>query len=164
MGCGKSSIGRRLATRLHMPFVDADKEIEQAAGKTIPEIFAEDGEGVFRDGERRVIARILETSGQVLATGGGAYMNADIRKSVDDTSVSIWLRADLDLLMERVGRRPTRPLLQNDNPRAIMEKLMEERYPVYAQADITIDSKKAVHDVIVNDVIEKLADYLTKKA
>lgn len=161
MGCGKSSIGRRLAVRLQMPFVDADQAIEDAAGKTIPEIFAEDGEDVFRDGERRVIARLLGEPRQVLATGGGAYMNPEIRKSINDTGVSIWLRADLDLLMDRVSRRPNRPLLQTENPRAVMQNLMDERYPVYAQADIVIDSQKAAHEIIVNDVVEKLADYLT---
>lgn len=161
MGCGKSSIGRKLAERMELPFKDADTEIERAAGKTIPEIFEEDGEEAFRDGERRVISRLLSTSDQVLATGGGAYMNAEVRTTISTTSVSIWLRADLDLLMERVSRRPNRPLLQTKDPRAVMQKLMDERYPTYAQADVVIDSKKAVHDVIVDDLVEKLAEYLT---
>jgi len=161
MGCGKSSIGRRLATRLKLPFVDADSEIVEAAGKSIAEIFEEDGEKVFRDGERRVIARLLDTSAQVLATGGGAFMNADIRENIHDKGISIWLRADLDLLMERVGRRSNRPLLQTENPRAVMQSLMEERYPIYEQADIIVDSQQAAHDVIVRDVAKKLADYLT---
>lgn len=163
MGCGKSSIGRRLATRLKIPFVDLDSEIELAAGKTIAEIFAEDGEEVFRDGERRVIARLLESSSQVLATGGGAFMNAEIRENISIKGVSIWLRADLDLLMERVMRRSHRPLLQTDDPRAVMQNLINERYPVYAQAEITVESRQAAHDVIVRDVVRKLADYLTTK-
>ena len=161
MGCGKSSIGRRLATHLKLPFVDADSEIEEAAGKSIAEIFEEDGEKVFRDGERRVIARLLDNSTQVLATGGGAFMNADIRENIDSKGISIWLRADLDLLMERVGRRSHRPLLQTENPRAVMQSLIDERYPVYAQADIIVDSQRVAHDVIVRDVAKKLADYLT---
>lgn len=163
MGCGKSSIGRRLATRLELPFVDADSEIEQAAGKSIADIFAEDGEDVFRDGERRVIARLLDNSSQVLATGGGAFMNADIRENIHTAGISVWLRADLDLLMERVGRRTHRPLLQTDDPRSVMQTLIDQRYPVYQQADITVDSQKAAHDVIVRDVVRKLADYLTTK-
>ncbi len=161
MGCGKSSIGRRLATRLELPFVDADGEIEQAAGKTVAEIFSEDGEEVFRDGERRVIARLLSNSAQVLATGGGAYMNAEIRDNIHNKAISIWLRADLDLLMERVSRRSHRPLLQTDDPRAVMQNLIDQRYPVYQHADITVDSQHAAHDVIVRDVVRKLADYLT---
>jgi len=163
MGCGKSSIGRRLATRLKLPFVDADSEIEQAAGKSIADIFAEDGEDVFRDGERRVIARLLDSPAQVLATGGGAFMNAEIRDNIRDKGISLWLRADLDLLMERVERRSHRPLLQAADPRAIMQNLITERYPVYEQADITVDSQKAAHDVIVRDTVRKLADYLTTK-
>ncbi len=163
MGCGKSSIGRRLATRLKLPFVDADSEIEQAAGKSIPEIFEEDGEEVFRDGERRVIARLLDKHCQVLATGGGAFMNADIRQNIHKRGISIWLRADLDLLMERVLRRGHRPLLQTADPRVVMQKLMKERYPVYEQANIIVDSRQAAHDVIVRDVVKKLADYLTTK-
>jgi len=161
MGCGKSSIGRRLATRLKLPFVDADSEIVEAAGKSIAEIFEEDGEEVFRDGERRVIARLLDTSAQILATGGGAFMNADIRENIHSKGISIWLRADLDLLMERVARRSHRPLLQTENPRAVMQNLINERYPVYEQADIIVDSQQAAHDVIVRDVAKKLADYLT---
>ncbi len=161
MGCGKSSIGRRLATRLELPFVDADGEIEQAAGKTVAEIFSEDGEDVFRDGERRVIARLLSNSAQVLATGGGAFMNAKIRDNIHDRGISIWLRADLDLLMQRVARRTHRPLLQTDDPRAVMQNLIDQRYPVYQHADITVDSQHAAHDVIVRDVVRKLADYLT---
>jgi len=161
MGCGKSSIGRRLATRLDLPFVDADYEIEQAAGKPIADIFTEDGEDAFRDGERRVIARLLDNSTQVMATGGGAFMNEDIRDNIRARGLSIWLRADLDLLMERVGRRNHRPLLQTANPRAVMQNLMDQRYPVYEQADITVDSRQAAHDVIVRDVVRKLGDYLT---
>ncbi len=161
MGCGKSSIGRRLATRLKLPFVDADSEIELAAGKPIQDIFSEDGEQAFRDGERRVIARLLDNSTQVMATGGGAFMNPEIRKNISTTSISIWLRADLDLLMERVERRTHRPLLQTSDPRAVMQKFINERYPIYEQADIIVDSQKAAHDIIVRDVVRKLADYLT---
>jgi shikimate kinase len=157
MGAGKTTVGRRLAEKLGLVFVDADHEIEIAAGLTIPEIFAKHGEAYFRDGERKVIARLLENGAQVLATGGGAYMNADTRNAIRSHGISIWLRADFDLLMRRVRRRSNRPLLQNDDPEAVMRKLIAERYPVYAEADITVDSRDVAHTSIVNTIIKTLA-------
>jgi shikimate kinase len=156
MGVGKTTIGRRLAQRLNLPFTDADAAIEEAAGETISDIFAKHGETYFRDGERRVIVRLLEKGPQVLATGGGAFMDPVTRDKIAAHGISVWLRADLDVLMRRVGRRGTRPLLKNDNPRATMEKLMTERYPIYAQADITVESEEGPHDSVVDDIIRKL--------
>jgi shikimate kinase len=157
MGAGKSSIGRRLAAALDLPFADADAEIEKAAGKTINEIFEENGEAYFRDGERRVIARLLKEGGKILATGGGAFMNEETRRRIAETGISVWLKADLDLLMSRVVRRDNRPLLRAENPRAVMEKLIADRYPVYALADITILSREVPHHLIVDEIIEAVA-------
>jgi shikimate kinase len=157
MGAGKTTVGRRLAEKLGLAFVDADHEIEIAAGQTIPEIFAQHGEAYFRDGERKVIARLLENGAQVLATGGGAYMNADTRTTIRNHGIAIWLRADFELLMRRVRRRSNRPLLQNADPEAVMRKLIEERYPVYAEADLTVDSRDIAHTSIVNTIIRTLA-------
>ncbi|HTZ37105.1 MAG TPA: shikimate kinase [Stellaceae bacterium] len=140
MGAGKTKIGRRLAARLNLPFFDSDEEIEAAAGETIAEIFANRGEAVFRDGERRVIARLLAGPVQVLSTGGGAFMDAATRRVIGERAVSIWLRAELDTLFARVSRRSNRPLLKTANPRAVLAELMERRYPIYAEADITVDS------------------------
>ena len=158
MGAGKTTIGRRLAQRLAMNFADADQEIEQAAGKTIPEIFEDHGEDHFRDGERRVIARLLQSGQQVIATGGGAFMNAETRQNIRDHAVSVWLRADFDLLMKRVRRRSHRPLLRTADPDAVMRKLIEERYPVYGEADVIVDSRDVPHNSIVSDVINALAN------
>jgi len=158
MGAGKSAIGRRLGKRLGMPFTDADKEIEAAAGKTINEIFNDHGEAYFRDGERRVIARLLDNGPSVLATGGGAYMNEATRATISKKGLSIWLKADLDVLMERVSRRDTRPLLKAGDPRAIMQELMDVRYPVYASADITVESRNVPHETIVEEIIEAIAE------
>jgi shikimate kinase/3-dehydroquinate synthase len=157
MGCGKSSIGKRLAFKLGLPFVDADDEIERAAAKTINDIFTDHGEAHFRDGERRVIARLLGNGPQVLATGGGAYMLPETRQRVRDNGISIWLRADLPVLMRRVMKRDTRPLLRDGNPEATMLKLIEARYPVYAEADMTVDSREEPHDVIVAEILNRLA-------
>jgi shikimate kinase len=157
MGAGKTTVGRRLAEKLGLVFVDADHEIELAAGQTIPEIFAQHGEAYFRDGERKVIARLLENGAQVMATGGGAYMNADTRATIRSHGIAIWLRADFDLLMRRVRRRSNRPLLQNADPEAVMRKLIDERYPVYAEADLTVDSRDIAHTSIVNTIIRSLA-------
>lgn len=157
MGAGKSTIGRRLAQKLNLAFVDADAEIEQAAGKTIQEIFADHGESYFREGERRVIARLLEQGSQVLATGGGAYMNLETRRTIAKHSVTVWLKADFPLLMKRVRRRNDRPLLATEDPEAVMRGLMAERYPVYGEADITVESRDVPHGAVVTDVIRALA-------
>jgi shikimate kinase len=161
MGAGKSTVGRRLAERLDMPFVDADLEIERAAGKTIPEIFADHGEPYFRDGERRVISRLLDQGPQVLATCGGAFMNPETRKLIAGRGLSVWLRAELPLLMKRVRRRSNRPLLDTADPEAVMRQLIDERYPVYAEAAITIDSRDLSHNVIVNDLLQALVDHFS---
>jgi shikimate kinase len=159
MGAGKTSVGRRLAERLDLNFVDADHEIESAAGKSIPDIFADHGEAYFRDGEKRVIMRLLENHGQILATGGGAFMNADTRARIKTNAISIWLRADLGLLMKRVLKRGDRPLLQNEDPEIVMRRLIDTRYPVYAEADIVVDSRDAQHGQMVNDVIRSIASW-----
>lgn len=157
MGSGKSSVGRRLGTRLGLPFVDADAEIEMAAGMTIPEIFAQRGESEFRDGERRVISRILTTrSPLVLATGGGAFMNAETREKIARLGISIWLKAEPEVLMRRVRKRANRPLLQTADPDATMRRMLAEREPIYALADLTLTSRDAPHDVVVEDAITAL--------
>jgi shikimate kinase len=158
MGAGKSSIGRRVAQRLGIPFVDADEEIEIAhAGMKVREIFAEHGEPYFRAGEARVIARLLEGGPQVLATGGGAFMNPDTRATIGAKGISIWLNADFDVLMKRIKRRHDRPLLKTEDPGATLRKLMEERYPVYALADLTVQSRDVLHDKIVDEIVRGLA-------
>ena len=162
MGCGKSSIGKRLAARLALPFVDADEEIEKVAAKSISEIFADQGEEFFRDRERKVIARLLESGPQVLATGGGAYMHPDTRDGIRRNGISVWLRAELPVLMRRVQKRDTRPLLKTGNPEATMRKLIDNRYPVYAGADITVESREEPHDVIVIELMERLAAALPR--
>jgi len=164
MGCGKSSVGKRLAFKLGLPFVDADDEIERAAAKSINEIFADHGEALFRDGERKVIARLLRNGPQVLATGGGAYMHAETRQSVRENGISIWLRAELPVLMRRVMKRDTRPLLREGNPEATMQKLIEARYPVYAEADMTVESRDEPHDIIVAEILNRLAAPSTAQA
>jgi shikimate kinase len=157
MGAGKSSIGRRLAEKIELPFVDADHEIELAADKSIAEIFKDHGEAYFREGERRVISRLIENGAQILATGGGAFINQETRNSIAGRGVSLWLKADLPLLMKRVMKRNDRPLLQNEEPAAVMQKLMDQRYPIYATADVTIESKDVQHTQMVNEVIKGLA-------
>ena len=164
MGAGKTAVGRRLANRLDLPFIDADTEIEMAAGASISEIFAEHGEAYFRQGERKVIARLLENGPQVLATGGGAYMNPDTRANIKAHGLSVWLKADIKVLMKRVGRRVNRPLLVAGDPEKVMKKLMEERYPNYAEADVTVESRDVPHDVIVGALIDALADKLGCRA
>src|SRR5258707_3784834 len=148
MGAGKSTIGRRLAARLGMPFLDADSEIEAAAGMSIPDIFEVHGEPHFRDGEARVIARLLESGPAVLATGGGAFMREDTRNRVGAKAVSIWLKADADVIMRRVKRRADRPLLQTADPAATVRRLLDEREPLYQRADITVASRDVPHDKI----------------
>jgi shikimate kinase len=160
MGAGKTTVGRRLAERLGLAFVDADAEIEKAAGQTIAEIFAQHGEVYFRDGERKVIARLLQSGPQVLATGGGAFMHEETRMAVRQHAISVWLRAALPLLMKRVRRRSHRPLLAAADPETVMRDLMDKRYPVYSQADIAIESRDIPHNVIVNDVMRALMRYV----
>lgn len=156
MGCGKSSVGRRLASRLDLPFADADDEIERAANRSIKEIFADHGEAYFRAGERRVIARMLGDGPQVLATGGGAFINPDTRAAIKAAGVSVWLKGDLPLLMRRVLKRVNRPLLEAKDPEAVMRDLMAKRYPVYAEADVTVTSREVPHDVMVDEVVAAL--------
>jgi shikimate kinase len=156
MGCGKSSVGRRLAMRLGIPFVDTDDEIERVAGKSINDIFCDWGEAEFRNGERRVIARLLGDGPQVLATGGGAFVNAETRENIKAHGISIWLKAELPVLMRRVAKRDTRPLLKTADPEGTMRQLMATRYPIYAEADIVVESRDVAHEVIVTDVIEAL--------
>ena len=162
MGAGKSAIGRRLAARLGLPFIDADSEIEKAAGGSIEDIFEAHGEAAFRDGERRVIARLLKGRKHVLATGGGAFMSDQTRKVIHEFGISVWLRADLDLLVERTSRRRNRPLLKQGNPREILARLIEERYPVYAGADAIVDGANVPPENMVDRVIAALRDYLHK--
>jgi len=163
MGAGKSSIGRRLAQRLDLPFIDADKEIEAAAGCTIEEIFERFGETAFRDGERRVILRLLDGPLHVLATGGGAFMDPVIRERVRGAAISIWLHAEIDLLLKRVSRRNNRPLLKADDPRAVLERLIAQRYPVYAEADLRIDSADGPPEITVQKVIEALHGFAVER-
>ena len=164
MGAGKSSVGRRLAKVLDLPFVDADEEVERAAGCSIEDIFRLYGETAFRDGEERVIARLLESGPQVLATGGGAFMNPRTRTQIGKAALSIWLRADLDLLVRRTARRGGRPLLAHGNPRETLERLIKERYPVYAEADITIDTTDENIETMVDRILAALADPAGAKA
>ncbi len=156
MGAGKSSIGRRLAARLGVAFVDADAEIEEAAGCTILEFFERYGEPAFRDGERRVIARLLDAPPQVMATGGGAFINPETRALIQDKAVSVWLRAELDILVKRCARRTHRPLLHKGDPREILGDLMAERYPVYEHADIIVDSEDGPHEGVVKKILSAL--------
>jgi shikimate kinase len=161
MGAGKSSIGRRLAGRLGIPFADADNEIETAHDRmSIPDIFSTYGEPYFRAGEARVIARLLENGPQVLATGGGAFMNADTRNAIRVHGISVWLKAEFDVLMRRIKRRQDRPMLKTDDPAETLRALMEARYPVYAQADITIQSREVPHEKIVDEIAGALAERL----
>jgi shikimate kinase len=161
MGVGKSSIGRRLALRLSIPFVDADTEIEKAAGMSIPDIFARHGETDFRGGEARVIARLLDTGPQVLATGGGAVMNEGTRDAIKSKGVSIWLAAEFDVLMRRIAKRKNdRPMLQTDDPAETLRQLLKVREPVYALADLTMQSREGPHEAVVGDIVAALAAFL----
>jgi len=160
MGAGKSSVGRRLAKYLGLPFYDADQEIEKAAGCSIPEIFSRHGEAAFRSGERRVIARLLEGGGHVLATGGGAFMDPETRAKIAEKGISIWLSADLDVLLERVLRRDNRPLLKQGDPEKILRQLMVERDPVYAQADLIVKTGQGPHEAVVAQIVEALQRHL----
>ena len=164
MGVGKSSVGRRLANALDLPFKDADVEIEAAAGRSIPDIFAEMGEPAFREGERRVITRLLENPPHVLATGGGAFMNDETRALIKERSISVWLKADLEVLVRRVSRKDSRPLLSGKDPLAVLTELAEKRYPVYAEADITVETGDTAHHVTVDQVIRALTRHLEEQA
>jgi shikimate kinase len=161
MGAGKSTVGRRLAARLDLPFKDADAEIESAAGMSVADIFAVHGEPYFREGERRVIGRLLQEGPSVLATGGGAFMNAETRAWIAQAGVSIWLKAEFDVLMRRVRKRSNRPLLRNADPEASMRQLMAARQPVYALADLTVESRDIPHDRVVDDALNALLAWLS---
>jgi shikimate kinase len=157
MGVGKSTVGRRLAGRLHLPFVDADREIEQAAGLSITDIFTRFGEEGFRDGERRVIARLIDGKPKVIATGGGAFMNDETRTLILERATAVWLDADIDVLVERVGRRDDRPLLRNRDPKEALIELSAKRNPVYALAPIHVRSEPLPHDATVDAILKALA-------
>ncbi len=156
MGAGKSSIGRRLAARLGMPFVDSDIEIEKAAGMAIPDIFARHGEGHFREGERKVIGRLLDGPPVVLATGGGAFMNAETRARIKASALSIWLDAELDVLLRRCLKRSNRPLLREGDPRETLARLKRDRDPIYAEADHSIHSGDGPHELVVDGIVRLL--------
>lgn len=160
MGVGKSSVGRRLANALDLPFKDADHEIEAAAGRTIPEIFAEMGEPAFREGERRVIARLLEDPPHVLATGGGAFMNDETRRLIKERAISVWLKADLEILARRVSRKDTRPLVSGKDPMTVLTELADKRYPVYGQADLVVETGDTAHHVAVDQILRALSAHL----
>ncbi|MEN9718605.1 MAG: hypothetical protein RIQ99_1483 [Pseudomonadota bacterium] len=162
MGVGKSSVGRKLATLLHMPFIDADEEIERAAQLSIPEIFAQYGEPYFRDGERRVITRIIDGPGTraIIATGGGAFVNAETRALILEKTIPVWLDSEVDVLLERVGRKDNRPLLQNGNPREILTRLRQEREPFYSQAPIQVKSTAGPHSRTVAKVLKGIEAWL----
>ena len=158
MGAGKTTVGRRLARRLGLEFADSDFEIEKAAQMTVGDIFSSYGEDYFRDGERRVISRLMDGPPRVLATGGGAFINEETRSLMKEKSITVWLDASLDVLLERTSRRDTRPLLKDGDPKTILKRLLAERGPVYAQADIKIQSSDGPHDTVVNSIIKTLED------
>ncbi|WP_299478570.1 shikimate kinase [uncultured Roseibium sp.] len=160
MGCGKSTVGKRLAHRLGLEFIDADSEIERAANMTVSEIFAAHGEPYFRSGEERVIARLLGEGPQVLATGGGAFMSETTRSEIAEQGLSVWLKVDFETVMARVRRRATRPLLQNPDPEGTMRRLLAEREPVYAKATLTVTSKDVPHEAVVDQIVVAMAHYL----
>ena len=164
MGVGKSSVGRRLASALGLPFRDADAEVEAAAGRSISDIFAELGEPAFREGERRVIARLLDQPPHVLATGGGAFVNPDTRALIKSKAISVWLKADLDVLARRVARKDTRPLLAGKDPAEVLQEQARVRYPAYAEADVVVETGDSAHHVTVDQVIRALSAFLGEPA
>ncbi|WP_421762367.1 shikimate kinase [Devosia sp.] len=161
MGAGKTTVGRRLASRIGRHFVDSDEEVEKAAGMSIEEIFKNRGEADFRAGEAKVIARLLKEQAVVLGTGGGAFMNPETRALVKEAAVSVWIKADFELLFARVSRRSNRPLLKTANPRETLQKLIEARYPTYADADVTVVSRDVPQDQVASEVIDAILNYLT---
>jgi shikimate kinase len=163
MGAGKSSVGRRLAARLGMPFVDADSEIEKAANASISEIFERYGEAYFRDGERRVIQRLLDGQPKVLATGGGAFVNPETRAAISASAISIWLKADRDVLISRVKRRSNRPLLKAADLDTVLARLIEERNPHYAKAAVHVQSRDVLHDVVIDEILKSLDAYFDRE-
>jgi shikimate kinase len=164
MGAGKTAIGRRVAAILGLPFTDSDHEIESVSRMTIPDLFERYGEAEFRSLEQRVIVRVLESGPQVLSTGGGAFMNAQTRDAIASYGLSVWLKADVDTLLERVSKKQNRPLLKDSDPRAVLEKLMAERYPVYALADVTVATRDERKEVIAGEVIEAIGRHLADHA
>jgi shikimate kinase len=164
MGAGKTAIGRRVATLLGLPFTDSDHEIESVSRMTIPDLFERYGEAEFRSLEQRVIVRVLESGPQILSTGGGSFMNAQTRDAIAAYGLSVWLKADVDTLLDRVSKKQNRPLLKNSDPRAVLEKLMLERYPVYALADVTVPTRDERKEVIAGEVIEAVARHLASHA
>lgn len=160
-GCGKSAAGKRLAPRLGLPFLDADIEIEKAAGKSIKDIFADHGEPFFRDGERRVICRLMASGPAVIATGGGAFMTPAVRENIKERGVSVWLRAEFQLLLRRVQRRTHRPMLVAD-PEGTLRRLMEARYDTYATADVIVEARDVPHEQMVNEIIDRVYDHMRK--
>ena len=160
MGVGKTSVGRRLASALDLPFRDADAEVEAAAGRSISELFGSLGEPAFREGERRVIARLLDLEPHILATGGGAFMSPETRALIKDKAISVWLRADLAVLARRIARKDTRPLIKDKDPMEVLTELDRLRSPTYAEADISVETGDAPHNVTVDQLIQALTDYI----
>jgi shikimate kinase len=159
MGVGKTTVGRRLAVALNRPFKDADAEIEKAAGRTVKDIFDDFGEAAFRDGERKVIARLLDEPPMILALGGGAFVDIETRSAIKKAAISIWLQADLKTLVSRVSRRDTRPLLNGEDPSLVMKSLLESRIPAYSQADIHVDASAVTHQATVDNILRALDDH-----
>ncbi len=164
MGAGKTAIGRKVAQALDIPFIDSDHEIESVSRMSIPELFERYGEPEFRALEQRVIERLVHEGPRIVSTGGGAFMNAQTRAAIAEHGISVWLKADLDLLMERVAKKQNRPLLKNPDPRGVMRKLMDDRYPVYALADLTVETRDAKREIIAGEVLDALRQHLERVA